>query len=83
MRLSGNRVGMFHYFSFEIVGDYFDGKDCWISLQDFSSTLSSSFIINYKINKTPVNLTNLAYKRLEICQKLYIEEKDKENIQKV
>jgi hypothetical protein len=36
--------------------------------------------INYKLNKTPVNLTNLAYKRLEICRKLYIEEKDKENI---
>jgi Na+/proline symporter/signal transduction histidine kinase len=36
--------------------------------------------INYKLNKTPVNLTNLVYQRLEICRKLYIEEKDKESL---
>jgi len=36
--------------------------------------------INYRLNKTKVNLTNLVYKRLEICQKLYIEEKNKENL---
>ncbi len=35
--------------------------------------------INYKLNKTSVNLTNLVYKRLEICRKLYTEEKNKEN----
>ncbi len=35
--------------------------------------------INYKLNKTAVNLTNLVYKRLEICRKLYTEEKNKEN----
>lgn len=36
--------------------------------------------LNYKLNKTKVNLTDLVYERLEICQKLYIEEKDKENL---
>ncbi len=35
--------------------------------------------INYKLNKTSVNLTNLVYKRLEVCRKLYTEEKNKEN----
>jgi signal transduction histidine kinase len=36
--------------------------------------------LNYKLNKTKVNLTDLVYERVEICQKLYIEEKDKENL---
>ena len=36
--------------------------------------------LNYKLNKTKVNLTDLVYKRVEICQKLYVEEKDKENL---
>ena len=36
--------------------------------------------INYKLNKIKVNLTDLVYERLEICQKLYIEKKDKENL---
>jgi Na+/proline symporter/signal transduction histidine kinase len=36
--------------------------------------------LNYKLNKTKVNLTDLVYERIEICQKLYIEEKDKENL---
>ena len=36
--------------------------------------------LNYKLNKTTVNLTDLVYERVEICQKLYIEEKDKENL---
>lgn len=35
--------------------------------------------INYKLNKTPVNLSSLVYKRLEICRKLYTEERNKEN----
>jgi Na+/proline symporter/signal transduction histidine kinase len=36
--------------------------------------------LNYRLNKTTVNLTDLVYERVEICQKLYIEEKDKENL---
>ncbi len=36
--------------------------------------------LNYKLNKTKVNLTDLVYERVEICQKLYFEEKDKENL---
>ena len=36
--------------------------------------------LNYKLNKTKVNLTDLVYERVEICQKLYVEEKDKENL---
>ncbi len=42
--------------------------------------LSKLESLNYKLDKTKVNLTDLVYKRLEICQKLYIEEKDKENL---
>jgi signal transduction histidine kinase len=36
--------------------------------------------LKYKLNKTTVNLTSLVYKRLEICQKLYIKEENKENL---
>ena len=36
--------------------------------------------LNYKLNKTAVNLTNLVYKRLDICRKLYIEEKDLDDL---
>ena len=36
--------------------------------------------INYKLNKTAINLTSLTHKRLEICRKLYVKEKDKENL---
>lgn len=36
--------------------------------------------LNYKLNKTKVNLTELVYERVEICQKLYIEQKDKEDL---
>jgi len=36
--------------------------------------------LNYKLNKTKVNLTDLVYERVELCRKLYIEEKDKENL---
>ena len=36
--------------------------------------------LNYKLNKTTVNLTDLVYERLEICQKLYIEAKDHEDL---
>ena len=37
--------------------------------------------LNYKLSKTEVNLTELIYERLEICQKLYIVPKDKETLE--
>jgi signal transduction histidine kinase len=32
--------------------------------------------INYQLNKSQVNLTDLVYERLELCKKLYIQDKD-------
>lgn len=36
--------------------------------------------IEYKLNKTKVNLSHLVYERIEICQNLYIKEENKENL---
>lgn len=50
------------------------------SLVDNLIDLSKLENFNYKLNRSKINLGNLIYKRLEICQKLYIEEKDKKNL---
>ena len=36
--------------------------------------------INYQLNKSQVNLSDLVYERLELCKKLYIQDKDKEDL---
>jgi Na+/proline symporter/signal transduction histidine kinase len=42
--------------------------------------LSKLESLNYKLNKTQVSLTDLVHERVEICHKLYVEEKDQENL---
>lgn len=50
------------------------------SLVDNLIDLSKLENLKYELNQTTVNLTSLVYKRLEICQKLYIKEENKEDL---
>ena len=42
--------------------------------------LSKLESLYYKLNKLEVNLSELVLKRLEICQKLYVDEKNRDNL---
>jgi signal transduction histidine kinase len=42
--------------------------------------LSKLESLHYKLNKLEVNLSELVLKRLEICQKLYVDEKNRDNL---
>jgi len=42
--------------------------------------LSKLESLNYKLNKTQINLSRLLYKRLELCRKLYIEQEKQNNL---
>ena len=53
-----------------------DSSERLTSLVNNLIDLSKLNKLNYQLNKSQVNLTDLVYERLELCKKLYIQEKD-------
>ncbi|NDE19105.1 MAG: hypothetical protein EB000_01500, partial [Alphaproteobacteria bacterium] len=53
-----------------------DSSERLTSLVNNLIDLSKLNNINYQLNKSQVNLTDLVYERLELCKKLYIQDKD-------
>ena len=53
-----------------------DSSERLTSLVNNLIDLSKFNNINYQLNKSQVNLTDLVYERLELCKKLYIQDKD-------
>jgi signal transduction histidine kinase len=53
-----------------------DSSERLTSLVNNLIDLSQLSNVNYDLNKTQVNLTDLVYERLELCKKLYIQDKD-------
>jgi signal transduction histidine kinase len=62
------------------IKDIADSSERLTSLVNNLIDLSQLSNVNYDLNKTQVNLTDLVYERLELCKKLYIADKDKENL---
>jgi Na+/proline symporter/signal transduction histidine kinase len=56
--------------------DIADSSERLTSLVNNLIDLSKLNNINYQLNKSQVNLTDLVYERLELCKKLYIQDKD-------
>ena len=56
--------------------DIADSSERLTSLVNNLIDLSKFNNINYQLNKSQVNLTDLVYERLELCKKLYIQDKD-------
>lgn len=56
--------------------DIADSSERLTSLVNNLINLSKLNNINYQLNKSQVNLTDLVYERLELCKKLYIQDKD-------
>jgi signal transduction histidine kinase len=53
-----------------------DSSERLTSLVNNLIDLSKLNKLNYQLNKSQVNLTDLVYERLELCKKLYIQDKD-------
>jgi signal transduction histidine kinase len=62
------------------IKDIADSSERLTSLVNNLIDLSQLSNVNYDLNKTQVNFTDLVYERLELCKKLYIADKDKENL---
>ncbi len=60
--------------------DIADSSERLTSLVNNLIDLSKLNNINYQLNKSQVNLSDLVYKRLELCKKLYIQDKDQEDL---
>ena len=60
--------------------DIADSSERLTSLVNNLIDLSKLNNINYQLNKSQVNLTDLVYERLELCKKLYIQDKDQEDL---
>ncbi len=60
--------------------DIADSSERLNSLVNNLIDLSKLNNINYQLNKSQVNLSDLVYKRLELCKKLYIQDKDQEDL---
>jgi len=60
--------------------DIADSSERLTSLVNNLIVLSQLSNVNYDLNKTQVNVTDLVYERLELWKKLYIADKDKENL---
>jgi len=56
--------------------DIADSSERLTSLVNNLIDLSKLNKLNYQLNKSQVNLTDLVYERLELCKKLYIQDKD-------
>ncbi len=56
--------------------DIADSSERLTSLVNNLIDLSKLNNINYQLNKSQVNLTDLVHERLELCKKLYIQDKD-------
>lgn len=56
--------------------DIADSSERLTTLVNNLIDLSKLNNINYQLNKSQVNLTDLVYERLELCKKLYIQDKD-------
>ncbi len=60
--------------------DIADSSERLTSLVNNLIDLSKLNNINYQLNKSQVNLSDLVYERLELCKKLYIQDKDQEDL---
>jgi Na+/proline symporter/signal transduction histidine kinase len=60
--------------------DIADSSERLTSLVNNLIDLSKLNNINYQLNKSQVNLTDLVHERLELCKKLYIQDKDKDDL---
>lgn len=60
--------------------DIADSSERLTSLVNNLIDLSKLNNINYQLNKSQENLSDLVYERLELCKKLYIQDKDKEDL---
>jgi Na+/proline symporter/signal transduction histidine kinase len=60
--------------------DIADSSERLTTLVNNLIDLSKLNNINYQLNKAQVNLTDLVYERLELCKKLYIQDKDQEDL---
>ncbi|NDA89836.1 MAG: hypothetical protein EBY20_02860 [Alphaproteobacteria bacterium] len=57
-----------------------DQKKELTKLYEIKNELLRNLEINYQLNKSQVNLSDLVYERLELCKKLYIQDKDQEDL---
>ncbi len=60
--------------------DIADSSERLTTLVNNLIDLSKLNNINYQLNKSQVNLTDLVHERLELCKKLYIQDKDQEDL---
>jgi signal transduction histidine kinase len=60
--------------------DIADSSERLTTLVNNLIDLSKLNNINYQLNKSQVNLSDLVYERLELCKKLYIQDKDQEDL---
>ena len=60
--------------------DIADSSERLTTLVNNLIDLSKLNNINYQLNKSQVNLTDLVHERLELCKKLYIQDKDKDDL---
>ncbi len=60
--------------------DIADSSERLTSLVNNLIDLSKLNNINYQLNKSQVNLSDLVYERLELCKKLYIQDIDQEDL---